>query len=147
MKARPLQWPQSVANPTDWQKVLMGFWHFGPDIHAYKQFRAEIAAREESCLECWMLTERERQARDLIVKIVAGIMDWPNAHFLPDDPMDILLQQEPLDLSAGETLVRIEAQFQISLPEDCHKLRLGEFVSLVEKMCPVLPERSHPLAQ
>jgi hypothetical protein len=61
--------------------------------------------------------------------------------------MEILLQEEPMTLDAGETLLRIGELFQVRLPEDVHKLTLGEFVNLVERLCPALPARTHSLAR
>jgi hypothetical protein len=129
MPVDALRWPRSMSSPTDLQKVLMGFPFFGPDRRAYREFRRQVAARPETCLDLWKQDEATRQARDRLFKLLREEMDWEVPRFVPEDPCQILFFDPSMNLRSGCAMLRIEELLGREIDMDrLIKMTLGDLV-------------------
>ena len=113
--------PLYVAYPESKQRsisaVFEDFPFFGYRAKVRRSLESQLKQREafgESLKkhQCWK-TEETAQIANAIADVVAEECCWPNALFLPDDPMRLLLWVRSADMEVAGVLIGISRKFNI----------------------------------
>jgi hypothetical protein len=79
----------------------------------YEPIEAQLKSRDLSLEEAWGHRRGRLDEIGVICGVVRDHMDWPNDHFLPRDPLAIVLWNHVDTLSFTETLQEIEERFDL----------------------------------
>ena len=127
VSAKPLRWPDRLARPNAFSRLLWGVPFLGPDARAYSSFRKQVGSRSPSCLSEWRNDTRLLEIRDEIAKILVREMEWPSPFFLPEDPCSILFFDPTVDIKSGVALFEVESLLCGKYPaEQIVKMNLWE---------------------
>ncbi len=64
--------------------------------------RAQLLARREYPSWQWQGTPLEPDLTERILKLIKATYEWPNHHFIPNDPMGLVLQEGTNDFADAE---------------------------------------------
>ena len=96
-----------------------------------KLIAQQIAARRHSTRAAWGENPRRQAVARAICETIQRVFGWPNAHFLPDDPLDLLMREFWQDVAGSpwETgLARHLGMTPAELAPHISTMTLGELV-------------------
>jgi hypothetical protein len=93
---------------------------------------AQVLARTEFPSELWGDPQRAARAKQ-VSDILADEFNWPNAHFIPDDPLKLLLWAPAPPGDGGEGLefvyrLKKECNLEVTFPASVETMRFGDFL-------------------
>ena len=107
----PLHWPFDWNHLPSWQTFLSAIPVVGPQARAYRAVVRQLKLRPNWCFELWDgYSEVERHLSKTIARIAQVGLGWPNAHFIPADPFEIIVWDRYGDLATSGLLTEIEAE-------------------------------------
>lgn len=152
MNMAPLKWPDSIilpppppaVAPPDTRSWLQKLWDliprpisYGPEYcRAANYIEEQLAARERPDPSRWGDDPLRAKVGQRVCKLIKEEFDLPNDHFLPDDPLDVLLLRPwDYDMLIDKMALGLYAEFDIS-EEDATKFiwtakTLGEMVDML----------------
>ena len=86
----PLQWPQCWLERNALQRFLTGTRFFGIEKRAYRETCRQLDGRGGSCVEACADSYVDLTLLNQVSEWIKEYFHWPNAHFIPEDPMEIL---------------------------------------------------------
>jgi len=146
MSVAALSWPFDWGRLSKLDRFLLGMPLIGAQAKAKRHIDAQLRGRTPECLRLWS-PERVDLARRLS-DILAFQFRWPNALFIPDDPLQILCWDAGAyavdDLRCQAALIDLEKSADRVLPdeevESLLRKRFGEVVDVLSGR----PARSSP---
>ncbi len=126
----PLQWPADfdlAANQTWWRRYP------GGSRRVFERVSDRLRNRAWPGGAVWGDEPARASIAWRICRRVKELYGWPNDHFLPGDPVAIVMHMPWDDLDIVEFVMQIEEDFKIMLPdEEAEKWRtLGDIVDSV----------------
>jgi hypothetical protein len=116
---QPLKWPVDWANLTTRQRLLLDAPFIGVLDRAFKGIVVQIQQRPQECPEYWsQFSKREKAVEDAISRIAMEEIGWPNSHFIPDDPFEIIMWDGGDDLATAAALGRLEKELGLKRKSD-----------------------------
>ena len=122
----PLSWPQWWAQRSRWVDFLVGMPLIGPGRRLRKSIWRQLSARHDVILNAWEPSERNVARK--VSSVIQECLGWPNAFFVPDDPLEILLFDAGDSMSAVEAMVEIEERLGVEMK--CEE-SLGDLVNRI----------------
>lgn len=114
---KPLAWPPNWRETIKRKRILLGIPVVGPQEKAFAHISKQLSERDPKCLVAWGSDCRRQQLAMSCSKILKSEFGWPNAHFLPTDPFEIICWDKSAyfidELRIPAALSRIEALAQI----------------------------------
>ena len=112
----PLHWPH------DFSPAINRTWcwgrGFGREYHrVVAHISGQLEARESPPETVWGTEPTRRSIAPRICHRIQELFEWPNDHFLPDDPIDILFLAPWDDLEIVELIMQTEEDFGIDIPD------------------------------
>jgi hypothetical protein len=87
---------------------------FGPMVRSIEQ---QLRQRPDTA-ELWGTALRRQQVSAAIRKIAAEECGWPNDHFIPADPLAIVLWGHKDGLDSVSAVTRLEKELGVTLPDE-----------------------------
>lgn len=116
---QPLKWPVDWSKLTPWQKVLVDAPFIGVRHRVFKDIITQMQQRTEDSSAFWnQFSPAELDIEQKISKIAVQELGWPNSHFLPSDPFEIIMWDGTGDLATAAALDRIEKEFGLRRRSD-----------------------------
>jgi hypothetical protein len=140
---QPLKWPLDWATLTPWQRVLLDAPLIGVRHRVFKDIIAQIQQRPQDTLEFWGdFSPVELDIKQKISKIAVQELRWPNSHFLPSDPFEIIMWDGTGDLATAAALDLIEKEFGLRRRSDGEWQELASHALgyVVQKIASELPQ-------
>src|SRR5437868_6069385 len=106
---QPLKWPLDWSKLTAWQRVTKDVPFVGVRDRVFKEITAQMQQRAADSTEFWnQYSTAELDVEQRIAIIAVEELGWPNSHFLPSDPFEIIMWDGTGDLATAAALDRIE---------------------------------------
>lgn len=132
-RIRPLYWPDMWVRRSRLQRFLVGMPFIGIDRRTRRHICWQLAQRSFGVCSYWNADDRSWKLIKEVSDLIQDCLRWPNEHYLPDDPCEILLWEPSCvsELLAEEVMLRLSEDFK--LPETVWD-RFGElcFGQLIE---------------
>jgi acyl carrier protein len=144
----PLYWPDETECPDAQRGWFNRFLAFGP-TNAERHLTDQIAARGPVPASAWGDDpDRAALARE-VSTIIADILQWPNAHFIPEDPLRYVLYViGGDDLEYTEIAMGVEETLGCEFhDEDFDLLESGTYGELIDRMLTRTPSCRELLAR
>lgn len=134
---KPLQWP-----PLFYQPVQLSWFQrlFAPDDRyrqVTEQLKRELKARPRPEPPTWGADPERVRIALLLCKKTQETYDWPNDHFIPEDPFEIIALLPWDDLDVVELAMALEEDLTIDIEnfevETWASITLGEVVDQLLK--------------
>ena len=121
------------ANLTWLQRFLIGTPGLGPYRHLRGDIKEQLRGRNTDALSEWLASNDVLQCVLAINGIVKEEMEWPNAHFVPEDPCKLIFFDGQGLGRRIACFLRLQHEYRVSNPKeifsDCAEIKYGEFVS------------------
>jgi acyl carrier protein len=121
----PLRWPEfyqarSEESKTFWQRLpLIGWLFASSDYEAVaKSIKEQLLARPKPDPHLWGDDPQHVQMAQYLCRVIQEEYEWPNDHFVPDDPCEIVFLLPWDDLEIVELVMRIEEELGFEVPDD-----------------------------
>lgn len=129
----PLQWPTFFQRPdrSSWIKQL-----FMPDrnyAQVTEHLKRQLLTRSHPDPMVWGEDPKRSEIASVVCKRIQEEYSWPNDHFLPNDPCDIVFLTPWDDLESVELAMQLEEDLGIHL-EDAEVASWGGTLSNVVDM-------------
>lgn len=102
-----LQWP-------DERLKRAGLYSFRAK-HALRDMQQQVERRGPITAEVWGVEPSRWQVARRVAVIIKDAIGWKADHFIPDDPVDILLWGGWYDMGEVDAMMRIERQFAVDI--------------------------------
>jgi hypothetical protein len=97
--------------------------------------RAQLQARPSPSADRWGTGDCRRDVGQTLCSLVQRTYDWPNDHFIPEDPVDVVFLMPDDDLEIVEVILEFQKALGVRLPDVHAKLEtcklLGDFVEVL----------------
>jgi hypothetical protein len=146
---QPLKWPKDAAlEPSKLVRILMWIpvlgWWIGAILDQHRLAPVRTSICSQLAARAPILPERWGSHRVLASRVCRRIrewMEWPNDHFIPDDPMEVILSAGRDGLDAEEAILDAAKDAGVKLSKEqrnrVYDLTLGEFIHrLAEGVAP-----------
>ena len=127
--------PECLSKPSNIARFFSRFPFYGLNNRKRREICIQIRKRTRAnTKQYWPSPELETIAGEL-AKVIQSYFNWPNTHFLPDDPMEFLLFEPGDGLLAAGVLLKIEEEYTIppEILDRIGSMTFGDFVSKVHK--------------
>lgn len=120
----PLSWPFDWNGLSQFQKkVLYGIPFIGPQYRARKHIESQLQSRPDPCVDVWPTDEDTRSIVATMAPILQKYFNWPNSHFIPEDPFDVIFWDHTGDLISAEADAALASA--LGLPKEFSFLELA----------------------
>ena len=160
--ATPLiDWPHPVPPPSRFERVCVFVPLVGWIVAAIMERRRwrprirhierQLVARTHSAASAWRDDPRRAAVARIVSRVIRDLFDWPNAYFLPDDRLDLLMW------SCGDAFAPIASAFAIERitgvklvklddrTPDLRDMTLGQLVDHILRLPPKCPTCGYDL--
>jgi len=140
---QPLKWPVDWTKLTSWQRVTVDAPFIGVRDRVFKEIVAQMRQRALDSSEFWSeFSSAELAVGQSISKIAMEELGWPNSHFIPCDPFEIIMWDGTGDLATAAALDRIEKEFGLRRRSDgeWQELASHAFGYVVQKLASELAQ-------
>ena len=139
----PLKWPE-FYKPAQQKSFLGAFTRLQKENwdrvkhSVYKQ----LLSRPRPDLDQWGHDDCRHKVGQTLCNLVKQMYGWPNNHFIPEDPIDVVFLMPHDDLEIVEVILEFEDVFNVLPPNIHDKLEkcklLGELTEIlaIESGCP-----------
>jgi len=126
---QPLKWPVDWSKLTSWQRVMIDVPLIGVRDRVFKEFVAQMQQRAADSSEFWnQFSPAEMEVQQIISRIAVEELGWPNSHFLPSDPFEIIMWDGTGDIATAAALDRMEKEFGLRRRSDSEWQELASHV-------------------
>ena len=139
----PLQWPEFYLQPVQmsWLKRL---WHKSDYLQVMEYLQRQLLTRSRPDLRIWGEDPMRIRMGIVVCKKIQETYEWPNDHFLPEDPFDILMLMPWDDLEIAELVMGLEEDLEIDIPNPEVEAWFGATLSTVVDRLMALEQRRTP---
>lgn len=88
---QPLSWPPEWSGTGRHRGFLLGVPFVGKQEDVFRHIANQLIERTPDCLELWGSPGRRRTLAAVCAQAIKTGLGWPNALFIPEDPVEILL--------------------------------------------------------
>ena len=133
--SNPIEQPQTILE----RLLLPGWWFHSSNNYqtTIRGIHKQLLARPKPLPGVWGDDPKRLQTARYLCGVLKEEYDWPNNHFIPDDPFDIIFQIPWDDLQIVEVVMRFEEDLKIKIEDkEAEKFTgtLGDIVAfLVDK--------------
>jgi hypothetical protein len=113
----PLQWPNDFQPSA--KRSWFGLLFAGKRAHrsVVDCISQQLLARAQPASECWGGDPLRVQVAQVVCKRAKELYAWPNDHFIPGDPVDIVFLMPWDDLDIVEFVMQMEGDFGIDIDD------------------------------
>ncbi|RYG75021.1 hypothetical protein EON80_02020 [bacterium] len=137
----PLHWPESYQ-PTPreprsfWERLpLIGEWFEASDYpEVVPTLMGQLAARPKPDPTIWGDDPVRVEMALYLCNVVQQAYGWPNDHFLPEDPFEIVFLEPWDDLEIIECAMQVEEDLGLDLPDETVKEWGGTLGNVVDSL-------------
>ena len=135
----PLHWPDFYQSEADepqsfWKRLPFIGWLFSSSDYeaVINSVKEQLLARPKPSPGMWGDDlSRVKMARYLC-STVKEEYEWPNDHFIPDDPFEIVFQMPWDDLKIVEFVMRVEEDLDVNVPDEEAEMWGGTLGNIVD---------------
>ncbi len=102
-----LSWPPGFADRSQVKRFFQDMPIIGINKRAHRHICAQLDSRCAACLRAWGDDPEVLRLLLVVAPLVREYMRWPSAHFMPDDPCDILFFDPTMELRSAEAMMSI----------------------------------------
>jgi hypothetical protein len=126
----PLHWPDGYKVeqyvPKEWFEhlpfSLVFFWLSKP-VWVYKdrfqpviiEVGKQLITRPEPSQSIWGSTPERVNMAQYVCAVIKDTYAWPNSHFIPEDPLDVVFQMPFGEVDLVECIVRLQEDLSINI--------------------------------
>jgi hypothetical protein len=119
---QPLQWPDNFTPAASlWDRIPFLSW-FSPrntrHAEVAEAIRRQLLQRQAPDPAVWGSDPLRRQTARSLCRRIQEQYGYPNDHFLPEDPVEIVFQIPWDDLEIMEVILRIEGDHDIAIADE-----------------------------
>lgn len=121
----PLHWPdfypaESAKPESIWEKLpLVGWWFSPSDFKpVIDNINEQLLARPKPDITVWGNDLTRQKMAQYICSTIKTEYGWPNDHFIPNDPVEIVFQFPWDDLELVEFVMRVEEYLKIEIKDE-----------------------------
>ena len=100
------------------------------EARARKDIKRQLALRDNSVLSAWAPESALLDCHHRVAELIRGYFGWPNTHFLPDDPCELLFYCQESDMIVVEFLCVVDDEFgsDTDAVDDVYHMKYAEFL-------------------
>lgn len=134
-QCRPLNWPDIWINQSLWGELSVGLPLVGLDKRVLRILHRQLSIRPSEALALWKNDPALMECRDRVSSLLQEYFYWPNNHFIPDDPCEILFWDPSSELRLAEAITVLTDAYpdKEDLLVGLQKMKYGQFVEALAR--------------